>query len=85
MGLFNIDLSSPWYVAVHHGHSAMKLLRSAQEIEDQYTRNRKQLVGVQFVGAGYDAYGKLYDGLGLPIDDGAWEMLCSAYNLSPDL
>lgn len=193
MGIFNFNLTSPWYVAVHHGHTAMKLLRLAQDIEGQYMRNRKLLEGVKFGGpehhelsgqnhfltsdmfrissasvmmfqammeaiindsikneavlaslvdtgvfknkwkdalgelgqdstsfmqyhndiykqfriptvhpecdeiakldelcvaklhtgfkAGYDAYGKLYGGLGHPLDDGAWEILCNAHDL----
>jgi hypothetical protein len=43
MGIFNFNTVNTWDVALHHGHSAFRLLKIAYDIESEYTGNSKKL------------------------------------------
>lgn len=40
---FNFNITNSWYVALHHGHSAFRLLEMAYEIENEHDKLKKSL------------------------------------------
>ena len=48
MGLFNFNTIRTWDVALHHGHSAFRLLRIVYEIETEYIQCQEQLKVLPF-------------------------------------
>ncbi len=43
MGKFNFNTVNTWDVALHHGHSAFRLLKIAYDIESEYASNSEKL------------------------------------------